>query len=108
MWHVPRDPVEDIPASGRLRGDDRLSHHVQDDLVGHEFAAIQVRLDGLAERGPPRDVIAQQLAGRDVRDVEVRGDQRTLSPLARARRGDHQYPHYPSPDAIIRRPAPGR
>ena len=81
LRHVPRDPVEDIPASGRLRGDERLSHHVQDNLVEHEFAAVQVRLDGLAERDPPRDVIAQQLAGRDVRDVEVRGDQRALSPL---------------------------
>ena len=46
--------------------------------------------------GPPRDVIAQQLAGRDVRDAEVR-DQRALSPLARARGRDHQYPHHSSP-----------
>src|SRR6266566_2975574 len=51
--------------------------------------------------GPPRDVIAQQFAGRDVRDVEVRGDQRALSPLARARGRDHQYPHYSSPHVII-------
>ena len=57
----------------------------------HEFAAVQIRLDGLAERGLPRDVIAQQLTGRDVRDAEVRGDQRALSPLARARGRDHQY-----------------
>jgi hypothetical protein len=28
-----------------------------------------------------------------VRDVEVRGDQRALSPLARARGRDHQYSH---------------
>jgi hypothetical protein len=38
-------------------------------------------------------VIAQQFTGRDVRDAEVRGDQLTLSSLARARRRNHQYPH---------------
>ena len=101
LVHVSRDSVQHKPASGRLRGDHRLPHHIEDNLVGHELAAVQIRLDGLAERGPPRDVIAQQLAGRDVRDVEVRGDQRALSPLARARGRDHQYPHYSSPHGII-------
>jgi hypothetical protein len=38
----------------------------------------------------------------------VRGDQRTLSPLARARRRDHQYSHPSSPDVIIPPAAPGR
>jgi hypothetical protein len=51
LLHVSWDSVEDIPASGRLRGDHRLPHHVEDDLVGHEFTAVQIRLDGLAERG---------------------------------------------------------
>jgi hypothetical protein len=43
-----------------------------------------------------------------VRDVEVRGDQRALSPLARARRRDHQYSHYSSPHVIIPSAGPGR
>ena len=81
LVHVSRDSVQDKPASGRLRGDQFPPHHVEDHLIGNEFAAVQIRLDGLAERGPPRDVIAQQFTGRDVRDVEVRGDQRALSPL---------------------------
>ena len=97
LVHVSRDSVEDIPASGRLRGDHRLRYHVQDDLVGHQFAAVQIRLDGLAERGPPRHVIAQQFTGRDVRDVEVRGDQRALSPFARAWGRDHRVLHHSSP-----------
>jgi hypothetical protein len=101
LVHVSRDPVQHKSASGRLRCDHRLPHHVEDNLVGHEFAAVQIRLDGLAERGPPRNVIAQQLTGRDVRDVEVRGDQRALSPLACARGRDHQYSHCSSPDVII-------
>jgi len=63
------------------------------DLVGHEFAAVEILLDGLAESGPPRDVIAQQFTGRDVGDVEVRGDQSALSPFARTRGRDHQHSH---------------
>ena len=101
LLHVPRDSVQHEPASGRLRGDQLLPHHVEHDLVGHELAAVERGLDSQAERGPPRHVIAQQLAGRDVRDVEVRGDQRALSPLARARGRDHQYPHRSSPHLII-------
>src|SRR5262249_23190055 len=61
--------------------------------IGNEFAAVQILLDGQTLAGPPRHVIAQQFTGRDVGDAEVRGDQCALSPLARARRRDHQYPH---------------
>jgi DNA-binding XRE family transcriptional regulator len=50
------------------------------------FAAVVQHLpDGLAEHGPPRDMIAQELTGRDVRDTEVRGDQRAFR-LAEMRR----------------------
>jgi hypothetical protein len=38
----------------------------------------------------------------------VRGDQRALSPLARARGRDHQYSHCSSPDGIIPPADPGR
>jgi hypothetical protein len=93
LLHVPRDPVQDVPAPRCLGGDHRVPRHVEHDLVGHQFAAVEIRLDGPAQGGLSRHVIAQQLTGRDVRDVEVRGDQRALSPLARARGRDHQYPH---------------
>ena len=66
LVHVPRDSVQDKPASGCLRGDYRLPQHVEHDLVGHEFAAVEILLDGQAERGPPRHVIAQQFTGRDM------------------------------------------
>jgi len=101
LVHVPRDSVQDKAAPGRLGRDHRLPQHVEDDLVGNEFAAVQISLNGQAQTGPPRDVIAQQFTGRDVRDVEVRGDQRALSPLARARGRDHQHPHHSSPHLII-------
>jgi hypothetical protein len=52
------------------------------DLVRDELAAVEILLDGQTQAGPPCDVIAQQLTGRDVRDAEVRGDQRALSALA--------------------------
>src|SRR5262249_30004938 len=65
-----------------------------------------------AQIGLPRYVIAQQLTGRDVGDVEMRGDQRALSSLARAGRRDHQYPHArllrsssPAPAAAVDSPA---
>src|ERR1039458_1761573 len=38
-------------------------------------------------------MIAQQFTGRDVGNVEMRGDQCALSSLARTRRRDHQYTH---------------
>ena len=57
--------------------------------MGCPEASGHPSLDGLAEYGPPRDVIAQQFTGRYVRDTEVRGDQRALSPLASARGRDH-------------------
>src|SRR5258708_37816964 len=88
---IPRSRYH--PTSGRLGGDHRLPHHVEHDLVGHEFTAIEILLNGQAQSGPPRHVIAQEFTGRDVVDVEVRGDQCALSPLARARGRDHQYPH---------------
>ena len=59
LVHVPRDPVEDKTAAGRLGRDHRLPQHAEHNLVGNEFAAVEIRLDGQAEIGPPRYVIAQ-------------------------------------------------
>jgi hypothetical protein len=93
LLHVPRDAVQDKASARRPCGDQRLPHHVEYDLVGHEFAAVEILLNGHAESALPRYMIAQQLPGRDVEDVEVRGDQCALGPFARARRRDHQYSH---------------
>ena len=46
LLHVPRDPVQDKPPSCLLGGDQFLPHHVKDDLVGHEFAAVEIFLNG--------------------------------------------------------------
>jgi hypothetical protein len=97
LLHVPRDAIEDIPAPSRPGGDHRVPQHVEHDLVGHQFAAVEIRLNRPPHIGLPRHVIAQQFAGGDAGDAEMRGDQRTQSPLARARGRDHQYPHVPLP-----------
>jgi hypothetical protein len=93
LSHISRDSVYDKLASGRFCGDHRLPQHVKYDLVGYEFAAVEIFLNGLAESGLPRDVITQQLTGRDVGYAEVCADKCALSPLARARGRDHQYSH---------------
>ena len=95
LSQVSGDSVEDKAAPGRLRRDHCLPEHVQDDLVRHELAAVEIGLNGLAESRPPRYVVAQQFAGRNVGYAEVRRDQSALSPLARARGRDHQYTHGP-------------
>ena len=108
LWHVSRDSVQDKPASGRLRRDHRLPQHPQYDLIGHEFAAIEVFLNGLAENGPSRHMIAQQFTRRDVRYAEMRGDQCALGPFARARGRDHQYSHAHLPHLLTSSRAPDR
>jgi hypothetical protein len=93
LLHVPRDAIEDEPASCRLRGDQCRPQYVEYDLVGHEFSAVEMPLNGQADRGPPGHVIAQQFTGRDVGDIEMGGDQCALGSLARARGRDHQHSH---------------
>jgi len=101
LLHVSWDSVKDKSASGRSCGNHRLSQHVEDDLVGNEFAPVEILLNGNAEGSPPRHVIAEQFTGCDVRYVEMRGDQCALGSLSRARWGDHQYSHPASPQVRI-------
>jgi len=51
LLHVPGDFVEDIPASGRLSSGHCLPGHVEHELVGHQFAAVEIRLNRLAQGG---------------------------------------------------------
>jgi hypothetical protein len=93
LCHVARQAVQHVPTARRLRLDKGPPHHIQHDLVGHQLAAVEMQLNGTAQLRLPRDVITQQVPGRDVRNVEVGGDHCALRPLARARWRDHQHAH---------------
>ena len=81
------------PAADGLRGHHRLPHHRQHDVVGHQLATVQPLPHGPAQVSPPGHMVTQQVAGPDVRHIEVSGDQRTLGTLARARWRDQQHTH---------------
>jgi hypothetical protein len=93
LGQIARHTIEHI-AQARLFGcDGRLAHHVQDDLVWDQLAALEMLPYGPAKIGLLRDVVAQQVARCDMADTEVGRDERALRSLAGARRRNHQYPH---------------
>jgi hypothetical protein len=85
--------VEDVSATTLLRFEHGDAHHVEHDLVRDQLAPVEIFLDCRTDRSPPGDVLAEQIAGGDVRHVEVRGDQRTLGSLSCPGRRDQQNPH---------------
>ena len=46
LVHVPWDSVEDNPPAA---ADQLLPHHAEHNLAGHEFAPVEIHLDGQAE-----------------------------------------------------------
>jgi hypothetical protein len=66
------------------------------------ISSVEVVLDRPAQLGLPGHVLAEQVAGGDVRDVEVRGDHRALRSLARTGRRHHQHPHVTVPSRCRR------
>jgi hypothetical protein len=93
LLDVPRDTIQDVPGSGYLGRDKRLPNHVEDNLVRHQLAAFETLLNGSTQLGLTRYVIAEQIAGRHVRNVEMSCDQVALRTLARTGGRNHQYPH---------------
>ena len=98
-WHS----VEDIVAAGRYHIAERLVDCVAQDLVRHQFPAVEVIAHDAAGIGAPIDVITQNFTRADVGDVEVGGDQRTLRSLAGARRCDHSDSHALVPLLFVRK-----
>src|SRR3954447_14523223 len=81
---VAREAVEQeaVVALGLDLAEDHRDHQ----LVGHELALVHVRRRLAAELGLLRDVLAQQVAGRDVREVEVLAQPRRLRAFTGPRR----------------------
>jgi preprotein translocase subunit SecY len=63
--------------------------HGDRDLVGPQVAGVHVGLGLLAQLGPTADVGPEDVAGRDVRDLEVLGDEGRLRPRPGSR-GTHE------------------
>jgi len=74
LLHRARQPVEHIPARVLLGCLERFADHVQHDLVGNQLPPVQKALDLLPQVGLAGDVVAQQIAGGDVRNAEVLRD----------------------------------
>src|SRR5207248_7369936 len=86
------EPVEQEPLAG-VRFGESLLDHADGDLVGHEVARVHVFLRLLAEVRPLADVLPEDVAGGDLRDTEVRGDELSLCPLPRTWGSHQDQPH---------------
>ena len=80
-------------AALRVRLVEPVMDHRVGDLVRHQVTGVHELLGELAEVGPAGHVRAEDVAGRDLRDAEVVGDELGLRPLARARRAHEYQPH---------------
>src|SRR5439155_15084576 len=88
----PREAVEDEAFLG-VRLLQPALRRADDDVVGHELTRVHVRLRLLPEVRALRDVVPQDVAGRDVRHAEVRRKLRGLGSFARAGRAEEDESH---------------
>src|SRR6266702_3521481 len=88
----PGIAVEDEPLR-HVRPRQAVLHEGVRDLVGDELARVHDGLDLLAELGPARLVIAEHVAGRDVRDAVRLGEQLRLGTLPCAGRAEEDEDH---------------
>ena len=80
-----REAVEQEPVAGVIVGES-LDDHPDDDLIGNQLALVHVLLGEQPELAAGLARGAQDVAGRDVRQAEVLGQQRGLGALAGAGR----------------------
>lgn len=89
---VSRESVKDVPAAGQRRFQ-RCPEDLEHQLIRYQIARGQVSGDLLAQCGPRRDLLAQDLTGGQVRDAEPGRDEAALGALARSRWADQQDVH---------------
>ena len=73
--------------------DEPVLDHPDGHLVGDQVAGVHVLAGLEAELGPLAHVGPEDVAGGDLRDGEVRGDELRLGALAGSRRPDEYEPH---------------
>ena len=96
LGHGAREAVEQHAPFGVRLVEARVDHP-DDQVVGHESAGVHDRL-GLATEGRvARNLVAEHVAGRDVRHAELHRDARRLGALAAAGRSEHQRDHLMNP-----------
>jgi len=59
LLHVARDSIQDLTRSSLLCRNERLPHHVEHQLVGHELTALDELLNGSAEFSLLRNMVAE-------------------------------------------------
>ena len=94
----PRIAVEDVAALNvRLRKP--RTHHIVHHLVRDKLALVHQTLGSFTEIGPARDIVAQDIAGRDLGDAEVSHQELSLGSLSDA--GSSQKENRPGQKASL-------
>ena len=105
LRRVAREPVEDEALLG-VRVTEAVTHHADGDLVGDQVTRVHVALRLETELGLLLQVLPEEVAGRDVRDVQPLGHPLRLGSLARTRRTNQNESHVHPPPCVLPRPAP--
>ena len=100
-----REAVEDRPAAG-VRPAEPPLEHAQRGRVRHELAGVDELGDLVAERRVAPDLLAEEVAGRDLGDAEPRGEQVGLGALTGPRRPEQYDEHaVAAPGAYLMKPS---
>src|SRR6185437_3899930 len=105
LRHGSWEAVED-EAIGAIPLVDPLGNDAVDDLVRNEVAAIHDFLGGEAHRGPVGDRLAQDVAGRELRNPQAFDQNLGLRALADARRPQKNEPQRFRPPSLDRFTSP--
>jgi hypothetical protein len=98
-----REAVEQEAVASVVVGE-ALDDHADHDRVGHQLALVHVLLGRAPELGAGLARGAQDVAGRDVREAEILGQQRGLRALAGAGRTQQDQIEFGHREVTLRSP----
>src|SRR6202040_3829682 len=87
LRHGPWKPIEH-EAERTVWSLDTRRNHLQDDGVGHQFPASHQRFGLFAQRISQSDILAEHIAGREMRHAIPSGEFLSLRALARSGRSE--------------------